>query len=322
MSGRSDSGRSTRALWPGVVVGLVVLGCWEFVTRVLRVEEYILPAPDQVASTLVRRWNDTLASATWVTAKELVAGFALSLAAGLGIGCALHFSAVARRALYPLLIGSQTIPIVVIAPILAIVFGYGITPKLILVALICFFPVVVGTLDGLASVDPRLVAMMRTLHGGRLAIFVRVEFPAALPSVFTGLRLAAAYAATGAVFGEYSGAADGLGHVMRQGVPQLQSDLVFAAIVLLTAMSVALFALVCAAQRLLVPWHRPASTPATAGTRPGGNGIRAGGGRARVMRRAGGDRATARPDGAGNPPAAPVDGVRTTVCSAREGNVR
>ncbi|MCL9761477.1 ABC transporter permease [Frankia sp. AiPa1] len=249
--------------WQSALVGLVVLGGWEFVTRVLHVEEYILPAPDQVASTLVRRWHDTLASATWVTFKEIVLGFALSLVGGLGLGCALHFSAAARRALYPWLIGSQTIPIVVIAPILAIVFGYGITPKLILVGLICFFPVVVGTLDGLASVDPRLIAMMRTLHGGRLAIFARVEFPAALPSMFTGLRLAAAYAATGAVFGEYSGAADGLGHVMRQGVPQLQSALVFAAIVLLTAMSVAVFALVGAAERLLVPWHRP-SAPRTA----------------------------------------------------------
>lgn len=248
--------RRVLALWPSVLVGLVGLGIWEFITRVLHVEEYILPAPDQVATTLVDRWNGTLRSATWVTFTEMALGFALSAAAGLGIGCALHFSATARRALYPLLIGSQTIPIVVIAPILAIVFGYTLTPKLILVALICFFPVVVGTLDGLASVDPRLVALMRTLHGSRLAIFTRVEFPAALPSVFTGLRLAAAYAATGAVFGEYSGASDGLGHVMRQGVPQLQSGLVFAAIVLLTAMSVALFALVGITERLLVPWHR------------------------------------------------------------------
>ncbi|WP_261555169.1 ABC transporter permease [Frankia tisae] len=243
-------------LWPSVLVGAVLLGAWEFVTRVLHVEEYILPAPDQVATTLVDRWGSTLRSATWVTLTEIVLGFAISVAAGLALGCALHFSAAARRALYPLLIGSQTIPIVVIAPILAIIFGYSITPKLILVALICFFPVVIGTLDGLASVDPELVRMMRTLHGRRVAIFTRVEFPAALPSVFTGLRLAAAYAATGAVFGEYSGASDGLGHVMRQGVPQLQSALVFAAIVLLTAMSVVLFALVNGAERLLVPWHR------------------------------------------------------------------
>ncbi|CAO5230952.1 ABC transporter permease [Frankia sp. AgKG'84/4] len=238
-----------------MLVGVALIGCWEFVTRVLRVEEYILPAPDQVATALVDRWDSTLRSATWVTFTEITLGFASSVAAGLALGCALHFSATARRALYPLLIGSQTIPVVVIAPMLAILFGYSITPKLILVALICFFPIVVGTLDGLASVDPSLVALMRTLHGGRMAIFTRVEFPAALPSVFTGLRLAAAYAATGAVFGEYSGAADGLGHVMRQGVPQLQSALVFAAIVLLTAMSVALFGLVSVAERLLVPWH-------------------------------------------------------------------
>ncbi|MCM3885410.1 ABC transporter permease [Frankia sp. R82] len=317
MNSHQTSARPAGASWPSVLVGLAVVGGWEFVTRVLHVEEYILPAPDQVATTLVRRWGDTLASATWVTAKELVAGFALSLAVGLGLGCALHFSAVARRALYPLLIGSQTIPIVVIAPILAIVFGYGITPKLILVALICFFPVVVGTLDGLASVDPRLVAMMRTLHGGRLDIFLRVEFPAALPSVFTGLRLAAAYAATGAVFGEYSGAADGLGHVMRQGVPQLQSALVFAAIVLLTAMSVALFALVCLAQRLLVPWHRQdrpgvaaSGRPATATGRPG------------RLRPHSAHTDGARTDRSEARTTSREDGIRTTVRSAPEGNPR
>lgn len=250
--GRKDGAVVT----PTVLVGVLTIGGWEFATRVLGVEDYILPAPDQVLTTLGNRWDQTLRSATWVTLIEIVLGFLIAVAAGLAIGCALHFSAAARRALYPVLIGSQTIPVVVLGPILALIFGYSLTPKLILVALICFFPIVVGTLDGLASADPHLVRLMRTLHGNRAAIFTRVEFPAALPSVFTGLRLAAAYAATGAVFGEYSGSSDGLGHVMRQAVPQLQSALVFAAILLLTAMSVALFALVSVFERMLVSWNR------------------------------------------------------------------
>ncbi|WP_066067688.1 ABC transporter permease [Frankia sp. EI5c] len=245
-----------RQYGPAGLVILLVLAAWELATSVFGVEEYILPAPGEVVSTLFDRWDRTLSSATWVTLKEVLIGFAIAVAAGLLIACALHFSAIARRAVYPLLIGSQTIPVVVIAPILAIIFGYSLTPKLILVALLCFFPIVVGTLDGLAAVDPQLVRMMRTLYGTRWSIFVRVEFPSALPSMFTGLRLSAAYAATAAVFGEYSGSTDGLGHVMRQAVPQLQSALVFAAIALLTAMSVALFVLVTLLEHVLVPWAR------------------------------------------------------------------
>lgn len=251
---RRRARRRARAFLPAVGVFLALIGLWELVTVAFGIQDYILPAPGEVISTLIDRWSDTLASATWVTAQEIVLGFGMSVAAGLLIAGGLHFSPIVRRALYPLLIGSQTVPVVVLAPILAIIFGYTLTPKIILVALICFFPVVVGTLDGLAGVDPQLVRMMRTLHGTRWSIFRRVEFPAALPSVFTGLRLAAAYTATGAVFGEYAGATDGLGNVMRQAVPQLQSGLVCAAIGLLTAMAVLLFILVSLLERILVPW--------------------------------------------------------------------
>jgi putative hydroxymethylpyrimidine transport system permease protein len=233
---------------------VVVLAAWELATVVFGVEDYILPAPSAVVRALVDRWNGTLASAAWVTLTEVLLGFAIAVAAGLLIACGLHFSRIARAALYPWLIGSQTVPVVVIAPVLAIIFGYTLTPKLILVALLCFFPIVVATLDGLASVDPELIRLMRTLYGTRWVIFLRVELPTALPSMFTGLRLSAAYAATAAVFGEYSGSSDGLGHVMRQAVPQLQSALVFAAIALLSAMSLTLFVLVTVLERVLVGW--------------------------------------------------------------------
>ncbi|MBX6391439.1 MAG: ABC transporter permease [Frankia sp.] len=237
-----------------MVVLVAVIGAWQLATSVFGVEEYILPAPAEVVRTLVDRWDTTLASATWVTVTEMLLGFAIAVAAAVLIACTLHFSPIARTAFYPWLIGSQTVPVVVIAPLLAIIFGYSITPKLILVALLCFFPIAVGLLDGLASVDPQLPRLMRTLHGSRWAIFRRVEFPAALPSMFTGLRVSAAYAATAAVFGEYSGSSDGLGHVMRQAVPQLNSALVFAAILLLTALSIALFLLVSAIERVVAGW--------------------------------------------------------------------
>lgn len=245
-----------RQAWPPVLVLVGVILAWELAVRYFEVKNYILPTPSSVIVTLFDRWDSSLQSATFVTLSEVAIGFALSLVAGIGIAALLHSSHHAQRAVYPLLIGSQTIPIVVIGPILAIIFGYNILPKVILVTLICFFPIVVTTLDGLASVDPQLKRMMRTLYGTRWSIFRRVEFPAALPSMFSGIRVAATYAAIGAVFGEYAGSSDGLGYVMIQATPQLKTSVVFSAILLLTLISVCLFLLVAVAERLLVPWAR------------------------------------------------------------------
>jgi putative hydroxymethylpyrimidine transport system permease protein len=155
---------------------------------------------------------------------------------------------------YPLLIGSQTIPIVVLAPILVILLGYGILPKLVIVALICFFPIVVNGLDGLRAVDDDFIHMMRTLDATRWGIFRRIEFPAALPAIFSGMRIAATFASIGAVFGEWSGASAGLGFVMLAATPNLQTARIFAAILILTIIALALFALVSLLERLLVPW--------------------------------------------------------------------
>jgi putative hydroxymethylpyrimidine transport system permease protein len=240
--------------WPPAAVLLSVVVIWEVAVRVFDVPKYILPAPTSIISTLVSKWTSSLASATWVTLTEVLIGFVLSLVTAILIAVTLHASEHIRRGVYPLLIGSQTIPIVVIGPILAIIFGYNIVPKVLLVTLICFFPIVVTTIDGLASVDPMLIRMMKTLYGTRWSIFTRVEFPAALPSMFSGIRVAASYAAIGAVFGEYAGSSNGLGYVMIQATPQLQTAMVFAAILLLSAISVVMFILVTAAERFLIPW--------------------------------------------------------------------
>jgi putative hydroxymethylpyrimidine transport system permease protein len=151
---------------------------------------------------------------------------------------------------------SQTVPTVVLAPVLAILLGFGIGPKLIIVAIVCFFPIVVNAVDGLGSADPELVRMMRTLDGDRVAIFRRVEVPGALPAVFSGARIAATYAAVGAVFGEWAGSSSGLGFVMLQAQPELATARIFAALVILSALALALYGLVSLAERLLVPWHR------------------------------------------------------------------
>jgi putative hydroxymethylpyrimidine transport system permease protein len=235
---------------------MVIAGGWEAASHWFGVPHYILPSLDSIASTGVDEWSATMASATWVTTKEVLLGFLLSVVVALALAFALHSSRIVRNAVYPLLIGSQAVPVVVIAPVLAIIFGYSITPKLIVVALICFFPVVVSTLDGLGSVDPELLRVMRTLDGGRWATLRRVEAPAALPSMFSGLRIAATYAPIGAVFGEYAGSQNGLGYVMVQAIPQLETSLVFVAIFILTAESILLFVAVSILERITCPWAR------------------------------------------------------------------
>lgn len=235
-----------------VLVGLLAI--WEAVSRGGLVAAYVLPAPDQVATELVNDWSGVLASATWVTFQEMIIGFVIAVAAGLAIAVALHFSTVVRRGVYPLLIGSQAIPVVVLAPILAIIIGYNLGAKLVVVALVCFFPIAINTLDGLRGVDRDYVRMMRTLHATRWLTFRRVELPSALPPFFSGMRVSAAFAPVGAVFGEWVGSSNGLGYVMLQAGPELQTARVLAAVVLLTAMAVALVVAVTLCERWVAPW--------------------------------------------------------------------
>jgi ABC-type nitrate/sulfonate/bicarbonate transport system permease component len=151
-------------------------------------------------------------------------------------------------------VASQAVPVIVIAPILVIWFGFGMAPKLIVIALICFFPVTVNTLDGLRSVDPAQIKMMRTLDASRLDVFRRLELPSALPYLFSGAKVAVAVAVIGAVFGELVGSDAGLGHAIQVGTAQLLTARVFAAVLILSLMAIALFAVVSALERVLVPW--------------------------------------------------------------------
>jgi putative hydroxymethylpyrimidine transport system permease protein len=237
-----------------VIVLLLVAAVWDLVVHLAGVQDYIFPSVENVFRSLGKNWSGTLAGATWMTFQEMLFGFLISIAVAVLISLTLHVSGTLRSAVYPLLIGSQAIPIVVIGPILAIIFGYGISPKLIIVAITCFFPIVVSLVDGLGSVDPDLIKVMRTLDGSRLATLFRVEVPSALPSFFSGLRIAAVYAPIGAVFGEFAGSQNGLGYVLLQATPQLATDLVFAAVFLLTVMSIALFVLLSVLERVCCPW--------------------------------------------------------------------
>jgi len=247
--------RSERLLdWLAPLALLAALvGAWEALARAGAFEDYLLPAPSEV----VRALHDDrslLASDAWVTAQEVLLGFALALALGVAVAVVLHLSRALRRAFYPLVVASQAVPVVVIAPILVIWFGFGIGPKLVVIALICFFPIAVNTLDGLRSVDPAQVKMLRTLDASRADVFRRLELPSALPYLFSGAKVAVAVAVIGAVFGELVGADAGLGHAIQIGTAQLLTARVFAAVLILSLMAIALFALVAALERLLVPW--------------------------------------------------------------------
>ncbi len=238
-----------------VVALLIILGAWQAWVRLRDVPDYLLPAPTDILGAL-RDDRGRLADDAVATAGEMLAGFAAALGFGLVSATALHFSATLRRAVYPLLVASQSVPVVAVAPVLVIYLGFGLAPKVVIVALVCFFPVTVNALDGLRSVDPEYLRVMRTLRASRAAIFRRVELPWALPSVFSGARVAASYAAVAALFAEYAGGSSGLGETMQTATAQLDAPLVGAAVVVLAGLALALFAAVSAAERIAIPWAR------------------------------------------------------------------
>jgi putative hydroxymethylpyrimidine transport system permease protein len=247
-----------RYLAPAVVI-LVLLGAWELAARwdwisnALNIEDFLVPAPSDIARSL---WEDRslLTSNAWVTLREVLLGFLIAAVAGVGFALLIHLSDTARRAVYPLLVASQTIPIVILAPILVVWFGFGLTPKLVIVALICFFPITVNMLDGLRSVDPDLTKMMRSLGAGRLQRLWRAEIPTALPYGFSGARVAITVSVIGAVFAEYVGSSEGLGHLINQAQAQLLTARSFAAVVVLSAMAIVLFALISLLERRVITW--------------------------------------------------------------------
>jgi ABC-type nitrate/sulfonate/bicarbonate transport system permease component len=242
-----------------IAVIVILLGAWELAARwdwisnALNIEDFLVPAPSDIAKSL---WEDRslLSSNAWVTLKEVLLGFAIAAVAGGGFAILIHLSDTARRAVYPLLVASQTVPIIILAPILVVWFGFGLTPKLVIVALICFFPITVNMLDGLRSVDPDLTKMLRSLGAGRLQRLWRAEIPTALPYVFSGARVAITVSVIGAVFAEYVGSSEGLGHLINQAQAQLLTARSFAAVVVLSAMAILLFALVTLLERKIVTW--------------------------------------------------------------------
>ncbi|HVL94352.1 MAG TPA: ABC transporter permease [Solirubrobacteraceae bacterium] len=238
---------------PAALVVVALLGAWEAVARAGLVDELILPAPTSVARALVED-RELLLGDLWVTAAEAVLGLAAAVAAGAAIAVAMHLWAPVRRALYPLVVGSQAVPMVVLAAPLILILGFGLAPKVVVVALICFFPVCVNLFDGLRAVDPDQRKLLRALHATRWQTLRLLEAPAALPQLFTGLRIAAAVSVIGAVFAEWSGSERGLGRVVLTSMSQIESARTFAATVLLFVLAIALYGAFALAERRLLRW--------------------------------------------------------------------
>ncbi len=237
-----------------------LIGLWQVAAStgaladLLGLEAFLVPSPAEIASAL---WESRslIAEDAWVTLREIVLGFLLGLAIGLAVGLLLRPFETLRLTFYPLIVASQAIPILVFAPILVIWFGFGIGPKLIVVALVCFFPIAVATADGLRSVDPEATKMMRTLDASRWQLLWRLEAPTALPFTFSGAKIGATFAPIAAVFGEWVGADSGLGHLILQDNAQLETARVFAAALVLSAIALSLYGLLAFAERRIVTWR-------------------------------------------------------------------
>jgi putative hydroxymethylpyrimidine transport system permease protein len=247
-------GRPIRVGWRPFVALAALIGIWELYSDLGgTTRQQFLPAPHQVASAL---YNDR--SLLWsnflVTAEEILLGILLAAVAAFVLAIAMHFSPTVRRSLYPLLVASQTIPIVMLALVLVIWLGFGIVPKLIVIAVVSFFPMVVTTLGGLASVDPELVKLMRTFDASRVRTFRHVELPSALPGLLTGAKVTVVVAVIAAVFAELSGANSGLGYFYQQSVNQFLIPRAYAAVVVLSLFAILLFTLLTLAERYAVPW--------------------------------------------------------------------
>lgn len=246
--------RWSREVIPPVILVLFVLTAWQVVALRSGLSAFILPSPTQV---LQAAWEtrDLLGPAIGTTMIETIIGLIVAILLGIAIAAAMDLSSFLRRALYPILVASQTVQILAIAPLLIIWFGFGLLPKVIIVVLICFFPVAVSTADGLASADPDHVALLKAMGAKRTQIWRLVRLPSALPSFFSGLRIAVTYSVVGATIGEWVGGSEGLGLYMLRSKNALATDQVFVAIVITSAISIGLFALVYFLERALLPWY-------------------------------------------------------------------
>ena len=247
--------RLLQTVWirPFVLLAILVV-LWDLAIRLFRIPPYQIPAPVDVMGALWDGWPELLAQA-WPTTYATLAGFALSALFGIPVAMLIAASRTVESFVYPLLVFSQSIPKIAIAPLLVVWFGFDIVPKIISAFLLGFFPVVVSSVQGFKSVDPDMVDLARAMEASRLQIFRAVSIPHAMPAIFTGLKVSVTLAVVGAVVGEFVGSNSGIGYVMQRAIGTFDLPVMFAALIILALMGLLLFTLVDLIERWAIPWH-------------------------------------------------------------------
>jgi NitT/TauT family transport system permease protein len=246
--------RATRIALP--LLGLAaIIGLWWLATVVFAIEKFLLPSPKDVFDAYAVQ-QGYLLEQMWVTLLETVQGFALSIVVGVPIALLIVSSKILERTIYPLLLAVNAVPKIAIAPILLVWLGFGSWPKVIMVFLVCFFPIVISTASGMKSTPAELVELMRSLDSSRTQEFFKLRLQYALPQVFVGLKVAISLAVIGAVIAEFVGAKAGLGYVIVQSGASVDTALAFAAMTLLAIMSIILFYGLVFLERVLLPWSQ------------------------------------------------------------------
>lgn len=247
----SSSKLVDRATTP--LIYIVLLALWELAADKLKIPTWILPAPSAIYEAAVK-WAPELAANSWVTLRETVVGFLLAIAASLPLAILISLNPLARRVIYPILLGLQSVPKVAVAPLVILWFGLSEWPKIIVVVLVCFFPILVNMVAGLEAVPKTMLDLMRSLGASPHVVFRRLRVPVALPHFFTGCKVAVTFAVIGAVISEFVAAQDGLGYLILISTAQSQTPLAFAAIALLTLLSIALFHGIEFIEKRVVDW--------------------------------------------------------------------
>lgn len=238
-----------------VVILLAVLGMWEAAVHFFEIKHFILPPPSKIVVTLFAK-HKLLLKHSLVTLQEMLLGFALAVSIGIPLAVLMFEFPILEKAFYPYVIGSQTVPVFAIAPLLVTWFSFGIASKVIMAAIIVFFAIVLNTLEGLKSTDPDTVNLFRILRATRWQILWKVHIPSALPFIFSGMKIGISISTIGAVIGEWIGASAGLGFLMLYANSQAQTSVIFAAIFCLTLLGLGLFALMTVLERFAMPWRR------------------------------------------------------------------
>jgi NitT/TauT family transport system permease protein len=249
----SEGGWSVKdGLAPVITFALLVL-VWEGCTRYFAIPSWLLPSPYEIGKSFVE-WYDELWRHSVVTLYETLAGFALSIGIAVPLAVLVVYSPFLRKSIYPLLLGLQSVPKVAIAPLLALWIGFGMLPKIVVVFLVCFFPIIVATATGLSSVPRSVMELIRSLSASQFQTFVKIRFPTAMPHIFVGLKIAITFAVIGAVIGEFVGAESGLGYLILQSSSQSHTPVAFAALLVLTLMSIVLYYAIELIEKFAVPW--------------------------------------------------------------------